>query len=120
MKTKCLLHILENFTKFVVVTFILLVNLYYCAKLIEGVVLRLPYKILPWIVINFVNIIELTIYFFSVDSLIGYLTLIIYCYVWMGMIVLFLETRKSVREEIMECTMTSSNVPYDTFPKSDA
>jgi hypothetical protein len=98
------------------------VNLYYCAKFIEGVCLRLPYKILPWICINAVNIIELTIYFFGVDSLVGYLTLIVYCYVWMGAIVLFIETRKSVHEEFMECQSRnpSSDVPYNTFPKPDA
>lgn len=112
-------HVLENFTKFLVITFVLIVNLYYCAKLIEGIVHRLPYKILPWIIINTVNIVELTVYFFTVDSLIGYITLIVYSYVWMGMIVLFFETKKSVREEIMECTMAESNTPYDTFPKSE-
>ena len=95
--------------------FVLLVNLYYNCKLVEGIVHRLPYKILPWIIINLVNLIQAAIYFFKIDSLIGYLTLIVFCYIWMVITTLFFETQKATREESMECTQQSSELGYNSF-----
>lgn len=96
--------------------FVLLVNLYYNAKLVEGVVHRLPYKILPWIIINLVNLIQAAIYFFKIDSLIGYLTLIVFCYIWFVVVALFFEVQKATKEESMECTENqSSELGYNSF-----
>lgn len=94
--------------------FVLVVNLYYNAKLVEGIVHRLPYKILPWIIINIVNLVQAGVYFFRVDDLIGYLMLILFCYVWMVVTTLFFEMRKSTAEENLECTPTS-DVGYNNF-----
>lgn len=105
---------LDNVVKFFVLLFVLVVNLYYNAKLVEGIVHRLPYKILPWIVINIVNLVQAAVYFVKVDDMIGYLMLIMFCYVWMVMITIFVETRKGTEEEHMECT-PNSDVGYNNF-----
>jgi hypothetical protein len=95
--------------------FVLLVNLYYNAKLVEGIIHRLPYKILPWVIINFVNLIQASVYFFKIDNMIGYLTLIVFCYIWMVVGTIFIEMMKNTREEHMECTEQAADVDYNSF-----
>lgn len=108
-------NVSDNVISFFVLMFVLLVNLYYNAKLVEGIVHRLPYKILPWVILNIVNLIQAAIYFFKVDNMIGYLSLIIFCYIWMVVVTLFFETQKSTKEEHMECTQQTSDVEYNNF-----
>jgi hypothetical protein len=117
MKNSILDHVLKSF----ILMFVLLVNLYYNAKLVEGIIQRMPYKILPWIIINAVNLGQATVYFFGIDNLIGYLTLIVFCYIWMVVTTLFFEIKKATKEENMECTQQSSEVGYNNFsnPMSD-
>lgn len=104
----------EQMFEFAAIAFVLLVNLFYCSKLIEGVVFHLPYKILPWIFINAVNIVHLVIYFFSVDSSLGYLTLLTFCYIWLAVLLLFFEMRKSTNDESLEFSQQSSR-PTEVF-----
>jgi hypothetical protein len=115
------ISILDHVLKFFILMFVLLVNLYYNAKLVEGIIQRMPYKILPWIIINAVNLAQAAVYFFQIDNLIGYLTLIVFCYIWMVVTTLFFEIKKSTKEENMECTQQSSEVGYNNFsnPMSD-
>lgn len=99
----------------------MLVNLYYSAKLFEGIVDLLPYKILPWVCINAVNVVQLTIYSFKIDTAISYLTLIVFVYIWMTIVVVLFEVRKMKREETISCNQQASvpndpaDVPYNTF-----
>jgi hypothetical protein len=111
LKYSFLDHVLKCF----ILMFVLLVNLYYNAKLVEGIIQRMPYKILPWIIINAVNLGQAAVYFFQIDNLIGYLTLIVFCYIWMVVTTLFFEIKKATKEENMECTQQSSEVGYNNF-----
>lgn len=109
---------LEQLLQFTAISFVLLVNLFYCSKLIEGIAFHMPYKILPWICINAVNLVQLAIYFFSVDSTIGYLTLLSFCYIWLTVLLLFFETKKNPNDESVEFTQRNTapihafEVPY--------
>lgn len=108
----------ENFISFIAVVLVLLTNLYYCIKLVEGIVDRRPYKILPWICINGVNLVQLAIYFFEADTTIGYLTLLIFCYIWSSMIVVFIEIEKASRKEspnVSQQPTESVEIPYNNL-----
>lgn len=99
----------------------MLVNLYYSAKLVEGIIDLLPYKILPWVCVNAVNIVQLTIYSFKIDTAISYLTLLVFVYIWMAIVVVMFEVRKMKRDETISCNQQASapedpaDVPYNTF-----
>lgn len=112
------LNFAENFISFIAIILVLMTNLYYCLKLVEGIVDRRPYKILPWICINGVNLVQLAIYFFQADTSIGYLTLLIFCYIWSSMIVVFIEIRKASRKEshnVSQQPTESVEIPYNNL-----
>lgn len=115
-----LFGILDNIIQITAITLVLLMNLYFCAKLVEGIVHRVPHKILQWIVINIVNIIQLAIFSFNVDVNIGYLTLVVFTYIWMTMVVLLFEVRKIANENNISTNqqptaVEESNVSYVHF-----
>lgn len=85
-------------------------NLYFCSKLVEGIVHRVPHKILQWIVINVVNLIQLAIFSFNVDINIGYLTLVIFIYIWMTMVVLYFEINKISNESTIAANQHPTGV----------
>ncbi|CRK87705.1 CLUMA_CG001495, isoform A [Clunio marinus] len=114
--------IADNLVNFLAITVVLTINLYYSAKLLEGIVHRLPFKILPWVLINGVNLIQLSVHFFTIDTIIGYLTLVVFSYIWLTMLFLFYEILKATKEENTVCNQPASaptvetiEIPYNTF-----
>lgn len=107
-----------NITFFVTIVFVLLANLYFCVKFVEGIVERRPYKILPWIIINHVNLVQLAIYFFETDTTMGFLTLVIFCYILASMIIVFLEIKKTAKHESIEGNQSEAeptDIPYAAY-----
>jgi hypothetical protein len=95
--------------------------LYYSAKLVEGIVYNQIYKILPWLVLNAVNLIQLTMFMFQIDASMGYLALIIYYYTWMLVACLCYEVKKDMKSENIAMNQQSSgsvdtiDVPYNNM-----
>lgn len=86
----------DHFCNFSMHAFVVLVNLYYGAQLIEGITCGDQHKILPWIIFNGFNLIQIWNYFFNdVNSRVGFLTLSIFCTLWLTILFLYIETNKS-------------------------
>jgi hypothetical protein len=118
---RILLSSTDHLTRFAVMFFVLVVNLYFSAKLIEGVVHHQSYKISPWIVLNFVNLIQFTIFAYQIDISMAYLALVIYIYTWMMVFCLFIEIIKDEKRESIamnpqgRATVETTDVPYNNM-----
>jgi hypothetical protein len=119
--TRILLSSTDHFTRFAVMFFVLLVNLYFSAKLIEGIVHHQTYKISPWIILNFLNLIQFTIFVYEVDTSMAYLALVIYIYAWMTIVCLFIEIIQDEKRESIamnpqgRASVETIDVPYNNM-----
>lgn len=117
-------YILENLVFFVAITLVLVLNLYHCSKLVEGIVQQLPYKILQWICVNAVNVIQLSVFSFRVDSPMAYMVLIIFLYIYTTVIFLFFEIRKVSNDKTIFTNQQTAvddaaDVSYVTFKNNE-
>lgn len=120
---RILIYSADHFIRFIIIFFVLLVNLYFSSKLVEGVIHRQVYKISPWIVLNLLNLIQFTIFAFQIDTSIAYLALVVYLYTWMTIVCLFFEVLKDEKLESIAMNQQSRasvetiDVPYNNISR---
>jgi hypothetical protein len=80
--------------------FVLGMNVFSCSRLVEAIVDRNAYGMVPWLVTNGCLLFLCAIYIVTFDMLVGFIVYVFFCKLWMSIAMVWLEFRGEDGEKI--------------------
>jgi hypothetical protein len=74
-------------------------NIFSCSRLVEAIVDRNSYGMIPWLVTNGCILLLCAIYIVTIDTLVGFIVYVFFCKIWMSVGMVWLEIRNEDEEK---------------------